>query len=151
MASFKHIRAWQLVIVAAIMTCGAFLAGLCFAKMTAETESGNGSLSVAKWDVQADGSGEGISLTAGSGVGGVYTLTVTNNSEVASDYVIELSNVPDGVSAKLDDGALKTPTGGVIVFGDNDPLILVNGSREKEHTLHFEAALNTGAIENGLL
>ncbi len=142
MTVLKRIRVWQLVVVAAVAVCGAFLVGICVAKMSGGVESAEGALAVAKWEVHANGSGDDVSLIAGSNIAESYTVTVENNSQVATRYSIEVSNIPDGVSVALGDDDWKNPDSGSVIFTDVGTLEANDDSEEK--ILKFKAGIETG-------
>ena len=140
----KRIKAWQLVVIGLASACVSLAANICVAKMSEGVESGQGSLEVAKWDVSMTGANNGVDLVAGGGTR-TYSLTVTNNSEVASRYEIEVSGVPDGVRVGLGDGDLQTPTSeGKVTFTENGGALNVNSSRP--HSLVFAAGLDAGEV-----
>jgi hypothetical protein len=100
---------------------------------------------VAKWDVSlsstATGDGAELGLVAG-GAEKQYPITVTNASDVASDYKITVSGVPAGVKVALDvEGDFKEADNGKVVF-DGDDLTIDVGGGAKNHTLRFAADLD---------
>ena len=143
----KRIKAWQLVVIGLASACVSLAANICVAKMSEGAVSGEGSLSVAKWDISVDGAGNGVVLVAGGPVK-TYTLTVTNDSDVACDYIIELSNIPNGVWVGLDENELQEPDAdGKVSFTDiGNTLDLSN--RTKEHKLKFSAELESDAVSD---
>ena len=142
MAVFKHIRVWQLVFAAAVAICGAFLVGVCVAKMSGSAESADGALAVAKWEVHANGSGDDVNLVAGSNIAKSYTITVENNSQVATRYSIEVSNIPDGVSVALGDDWKIPDNNGSVIFSEVGTLEANDDSEDK--ILKFKAGIETG-------
>ena len=141
----KRIRTWHLVMIGLVSACISLAANICVAKMSDSNESDQGSLDVAKWDVSIVGAGGGVNLVAG-GSPQVYTLIVKNDSEVASEYVIELSNIPEGVWVGLDGGTLQEPDSeNKVTFSENGGVLdLVEKTRQ--HSLRFSAELDAGAV-----
>ena len=145
MAQGKRIRVWKFVVFAVIMTCGALVAGICVAKMINNRESNEEELQIAKWSVSADGAEDEIELTAG-GEEKTYSLTVTNDSEVASSYKILLSGLPDGVMVGIDEGELQSTEDGGIVFTSDDFVLDMYEHKTQEHTLRFSAVLTEDTV-----
>ena len=84
------------------------LTGVTFSKFTATTD-GIDSARVAKFDVTVSGSGQAVDVGLKAGETATHTFTVTNNSEVAVDYYLELTGMPAGITAAVSDGlALNT-------------------------------------------
>lgn len=85
--------------------------------------SGSSGASVAKFDVSIDTSdnvSDSLSFVSGANTAD-YIVKVTSTSEVATDYSIVLSGVPDGLEVMLDDsGTYVTPINNEIVFSGND-------------------------------
>ena len=141
----KRIRAWRLITIGLMSACISLVANICVAKMSDSIESDQGSLDVAKWDVSITGAGSSVNLVAG-GSPQTYTLTVENNSEVASDYAIELSNIPGGVWVGLDNGALQEPDNENKVIFNNTGGVLDLTEGTRQHSLKFSAELDAGAV-----
>ena len=141
----KRIRAWRLITIGLMSACISLAANICVAKMSEGVESGQGSLEVAKWDVSMAGADNGVGLVAG-GSPEVYVLTVRNNSDVASDYILEVSDIPDGVKVGLDDGTLQEPDNeNKVVFNETGGVLdLVE--RARQHRLKFSAELEADSV-----
>ncbi len=135
------------LLLTGLIACGGFLvAGICVAKMiSSDIEKHKDQISVAKWDVSLSSTVTGddaeLELVAG-GAEMSYPITVTNASDVASDYKITVSGVTDGVKVALDaSGVFKEPNNGEVVFDGDDLTIAVEGG-SKNHTLRFAADLD---------
>ena len=106
--------------------------------------NGNGIIEGATWSVDASGNNSAIILTSGI-TEQDYTLTVTNNSEVNVTYVIKITNLPDGVFVKLDDGTYVEEVNNKITFSSG---LTLNYNKEKTHTLTFKASANANEVTN---
>lgn len=112
------------------------------------------SVDVAQWNVAIEGqsgqtSDDRVALVAGNGSPQSYSLSVTNDSDVASRYSIRLSGIPDGVKVGMDDdniNSFKTPTNGRITFSQTGQELAPHNHRI--HTLYFLAKMSTEAITN---
>lgn len=146
MAQGKRIQLWKFVIIAAVLTCGGLIVGISVAKMVSNQAADASRLQVAKWSVSADGDKDEIALTAG-GDEKTVTLTVTNGSEVASEYAIILSGIPDGVKVGIDEGNLRAPANGVVEFSSDGYSLNTSDHKVETHTLRFAATLTDETIE----
>ena len=126
------------------------------AKMTVQQDiNKNSSVDVAKWDVAIEGKSEQtsddkVALVAGNGLPQSYSLSVTNDSDVASRYSIRLSGIPDGVKVGMDDdniNSFKTPTNGRITFSQTGQELAPHDD-PRIHTLYFLAEMSTEAMNN---
>ena len=139
----KTIRIWPVALFVLLAMGGTVIAGMCFAKMVSEPIVADASMDVAKWDVSAEGAAENnISLVAGS-VAQTYIFTVTNDSDVATDYTVTVSNVPNGMKIGIDDDELIFATDGVVTFSGMAPLA---ANSSKDHMLKFVATLNSAVV-----
>jgi hypothetical protein len=146
MAQKKHMRIWQIVLLGAMAACASFVTSVCVAKMVgSQVELEAEARQIAKWAVAITGcSDNGVDLVAGGDIKNC-SLNVANNSEVVSSYVIEVSNIPNGVKVGLGtSGTLLTPQNGVVRFTDTGGALAMNDNRE--HVLRFGADLATNAI-----
>ena len=100
-------------------------------------------VSLASWDVSLNG-GDNLTIITGNN-GTSYDLTVRNNSEVNVSYSVYLTNIPTGVSVKLDNSEYVGENNHRIVFS-NVGTLSVNGTRV--HTLNFKALLDSEEITN---
>lgn len=107
-----------------------------------KTASGTGSITTATWNISRSTSQQGDSIDViPGGSDDTYDLTVTSGSEVDVTYTIVLSNLPNDIRVKLDDGDFLPPdfvthkltiAGGTINYNDS--------IKTKNHTLTFRAA-----------
>lgn len=104
---------------------------------------------IAKWDVSLAGDNNApINLIAGNNTQ-TYSLSVTSTSEVKANYVIEITNVPTGVKAKLDNGSYVSPSSNKITLSNSNTYLPPNSvGTTKNHTITFQAALSTNVISN---
>ena len=106
-----------------------------------KASSGSGSLDTSTWSISRSTSQQGDSIDVIAGTNeDTYDLTVTSGSEVDVTYTIILSNLPDDIQVKLDNGSYNTPDsvthkitilGGTINYNDS--------VKTKTHTLTFRA------------
>ena len=107
-----------------------------------KSASGTGSIRTANWSISRSTSQAGDLIEVIPGVSDdTYDLTVTSSSEVDVTYTIVLSNLPDDIQVKLDEGNFMFPdsvthkltiSGGTINYNDS--------IKTKNHTLTFRAA-----------
>jgi len=126
------------------------VAGFCVAKMISTGNNiSSDAVGVAKWDVSLSSTATGDEAELGLVAGGAamqYPITVTNASDVASDYKITVSGVPEGVKVALDaEGDFKEANNGEVVF-DGDDLTINVGGGAKNHILRFAADLDAEAL-----
>lgn len=128
---------------------------LCFSLFfTAETFSKflsiinvSGSLEVAVWDVAlANPDAEDVSLIAGNTTQD-FLLTVTSTSEIASNYSIVITNVPAGVSVKIDNGSEFTPENNVIIIPNVGSFEANDANSQHQHTITVIASIDTGVLD----
>lgn len=112
------------------------------------TSSGNGNIQIAKWDVTINTSSntsDTINLISGNNEIS-YKVKVKSLSEVKVGYSINVSNMPNDVQVKLDNGTYKTPSGGKVTF-NNAGVINANAStKEVSHILYFTAPLGSATV-----
>ena len=114
---------------------------------------GNGSMNVAKWDVDVDNeiSTKSISLVSGN-TSQEYSFDVSSNSEIATNYNVILTNVPNDVKVSIDGHELKTPNNNKVEFpnaGSFNAKDLSNtNSNIHTHTLRFETTIDTEIQNN---
>ena len=87
-----------------------------------------------------------ISAEAG-GSDGSYLLKVVSNSEVDVIYSVTVSNIPSGVTVKLDNDGFK-PYSSSVTFTDVGTINYSDQNHEKTHTLYFKADSNAALINN---
>ena len=145
MAQGKRIRIWKFVIFAAVAVCGAFIVGICVAKMVSNSDGNEANMQVAKWAVSANGDADELELTAGRDEQS-FNLTVTNDSEVESSYTIIVSNIPAGVKVGIDDERLRDPESGTVEFSNRYYLLGAQDDKTKTHVLRFAAELTDDTV-----
>lgn len=124
------------------------LASNLYAKYTAN-DSGSDSARVAVWNVEASGASVSnvkidlaTAATVDSAIDKTYTLTVTNKSEVASNYdIIVVFNeaLSDKIALTLDGGAKPYTTTDNKEFVFSNVGQLAMGNTSTQHTLSFTA------------
>ena len=110
---------------------------------------GADNVNVACWNVNADISNndnDSLSLVSGNGTA-EYRIIITSESEVAANYSIVLSNVPNDLEVKLDnDEDFRVITNNTITI-DNAGSFTANDSEiEHIHTLKFSYPINSNNI-----
>lgn len=114
----------------------------------AGTTAGNGSVRVAKWNVGIEETLDPKTLNIVSGTFANYVLEVKSASETASNYSINLSNIPVGVEVQLDGAAAVTPTNGEVSFANAGSFNANSSGLTRNHTLTFVTTLDTAAVNN---
>lgn len=112
------------------------------------TISDSGTKTIAKWEVSTDTS-DNESDTLDMVVGNTtqsYTLKVTSTSETKAIYSIVLSNVPNEIQVKLDNGTYQTPTNNVINFNNVGYINANAETRTITHTLTFNVPIDSNTI-----
>lgn len=126
-----------LILLCLIMLCIHLMGGL-FAKYSTSGK-GNDSARVAKFEVEVDGDPGLVDIvcTQTPNQSGTYTITVTNQSEVAVEYdmTVTCSKAVDGVSATIDGKAGTRVDALNTKFSDVG--VLPVGTSSEEHTLTF--------------
>lgn len=106
---------------------------------------------VAKWEVHVDTSNNDTdtfeTVIGNDNVN--YILEITSLSEVETSYSIEISNVPDNVEIKLDDGSYILPTNNEVTFNN---VGFINADAQLEdrtitHILNFNVPIDTDTID----
>ena len=110
-----------------------------------KSKIGNWQTPVALWSVSTSSNDDNINLIAGSTT--TYTFTVNNDSDVSVTYSIEISNLPAGVQAKLDDGSYIPVSNNKIVISPAGELGF-SGTTQKTHTLTFNTPLSTNEVSD---
>ena len=148
-------RKWRLVVFVAVIGLSGLVVSYCIAKMSNSLNVINASKQVSAWSATAAlNGGDNVEVVAGNGVV-EYPIVVTNDSEVASDCRITVTNVPDGVEVKLagdginsDSPMSGTTDGDKIIFSnpsDSEALTL-NYAQTKNYKIQFSAPLTTNAM-----
>ena len=105
---------------------------------------GNTTTSIANWNVSIDTtSNAGDTVNINSGTAASYVVDVISDSGVAVNYTIVLSNVPDNLEVKLDNGSYVTPTNNEITFSGANLSFAAGSSSTHSHTLTFNDPIST--------
>ncbi len=151
MASKRRISVRRVVFFAMLYVGIPLIAGsFVVAKMTIQQNiNKDSSVDVAKWDVAIEGQSEQteddkVAIVAGDGSEAEYDLVVKNDSDVATGYLIKLSNIPKGVKVRLDDGGPTEATDGKITFSQNGQELAPHD--QMTHKIKFGAILATEAM-----
>ena len=123
-----------------------YLSVLTLSKYAGKIEK-SGSISVAKWDVTAAIPNGNVNVVAGNTID-TYTLTVTSESEIATNYSIVLSSLPMGVQVALDNGSFKGVSSGKIQFNNVGTFNTNSTTKTKTHILKVKAELFTDETSN---
>ena len=126
-----------------------YLTSFTFAKFVGRIEKET-SLEIAKWEVYTDtndNSTNALNLVSGN-TSQNYILKVTSNSDVAIDYSVEISNLPNGIIISLDGGTFKTAKNNKIVFEDAGSFAAGSASVVNQHNLTFSTVLGSGNISS---
>lgn len=138
----RRIRKWPIAIFVLLVLGGIAIAGISFAKMINTPRSVTGGQGVAEWSVSATSASDDLDLLAG-GEAQSYILSVASTSDVACEYAITVSNVPEGVKVGVDGIApAAADANGEIVFDGYS----LNVRDSRDHTLVFKASLDAGAM-----
>ena len=113
--------------------------------MFRSSKTGNGTINGATWSVSSVGNKNSITLIGG-GSEETYTITVQNNSEVDLNYSILLTNIPNGVQVKLDNGNFITVSNNQITFSNVGTLLY--GAVSRNHTLTFKTSINSTEVSS---
>ncbi len=107
-------------------------------------------LDTALWSVSVDSnSNRTINLMPNAGTA-QFTVVVTSNSEVDTEYSVIVSNIPSGVDVKLDNGNFESLENGsdTITFSNVGTIVYGNGDNEKTHVLTFRANADAVIVSN---
>ena len=109
----------------------------------------SGTMAVAKWEVSldtSDNSSNVLNMIIGNdNTNASYILKITSLSEAKASYSIVLSDLPNGLVAKLDDGTYKQKVNNKITF-DNAGYINADAESIKTHTLTFGVLIDSDTI-----
>lgn len=144
MQMFKIRKKTIIILILSIIT---FSSSYLLARYTSSV-NGNDYARVAKWDVTYDTSDNGsdtINLISGNQTG-EYIIKVTSSSEVAVNYSIVLSNLPDEIEVKVDNGTYRTPINNIIEFNNAGSFSGNNINTTYTHTLTFNAPLDSNIV-----
>ncbi len=135
----------KIILGALVLLLGALFISGSYA-LFKSSGSGQANISAATWSVSLIGNDDDIDLTSGSTEQG-YIVTVKNESEVSVTYSIKVTNLPDDVAVKLDTGQYKSEEDNEVIFEDVGEL-LINGTKQRNHTLTFTAPIDAGEVSN---
>ena len=108
----------------------------------------SGSTPIAKWEVlYVSENYKEINLTSG-GESINYLLDIISNSDVAANYSVIISNLPDSVKISFDNSEYVSPINGVIEFNDCGSINVNEKGVLKRHTLSFKAIRNLEEVNN---
>ena len=129
-------------VISVVLLVGVLFSSYFLAKYISSLD-GADNTSVAKWSVEAVPNTDTLNLVSGNIVG-VYTLTITSMSEVSARYSVMLSNVPDELEVKIDNGEYQTAdNSGSIVFENVGTINVGNNSSARVHSLTFNSPLDS--------
>lgn len=103
----------------------------------------------ASWDVSIDSNTNSLNAIAGNGTVS-YTLNVYNDSDVEVGYSIQISNIPNDIQVKLDNGNYVSPVNNIITFSNAGELDY-DENTSRSHTITFQTTLSTSSISNNSL
>ena len=110
-----------------------------------------GNVASAEWNVTLNQTGveNYLSVVANGGTA-TYDLNIVSNSSVDVVYSIILSNIPAGVSVKLDDAQNFTEQSvdHEVIFSNAGSIIYTGSQITKTHTLTFKADNGAQAVSN---
>lgn len=147
----NNINIMLLCIVTFLISFGLSFSISSLAKYAVKLSDVSNSATLAKWEVTASIPSQTFNLLTDQNPI-TYTFNVTNNSEVAAIYSIELDNIPYGVFVKLDNSSY-------VARNDSSHTIKINNigtinanasSRTKTHTLTFIASPDADEIDNNI-
>lgn len=107
--------------------------------------NGSSNSSIAKWSVSYDtndNDGDVLSLISGNSTKD-YIIKVTSTSEVSANYSIILTNVPNEMKVKLDNGVYKLPTNNTIIFENISSFGASDLNTTHTHRLTFNAPIDS--------
>lgn len=140
-----HNKMFQMVILVYLVSVFCIPSTLGIYK---NTSTASEILNLADWDVALNQNGisGNVSAQAG-GSDGSYLLKVVSNSEVDVIYSITVSNIPSGVTVKIDNGTYK-PYASSVIFDDVGTINYSDQNHEKTHTLYFKASSGATLVNN---
>ena len=114
-----------------------------------KSATGTGTLKASKWDVDlTEDNDNSLEVIRGELSNDTYTFTVSNDSEVDVEYKVILSNVPENVQVKLDNGEFRSPSSGTITIDPAGTLLYSAQGSEQTHTLTFKALWGASLVTN---
>ena len=121
---------------------------LTFSKYIGKS-TGNGTTTIAKWEVSldtSDNTSDTLNIVNGNTIQN-YILKIISTSDVKAQYSIVLSNLPNQLEVKLDNGNYQIPTNNTITFTNVGYINANAQNRTATHTLTFNVPLNANTIE----
>lgn len=122
-----------------------------FSKFISVANNKTGTKDVAKWDVTLDTSSaaNSIDLVSGNTTNTQdYILTVSSLSDVAVECELVVSNLPTGVSMKIDNDVEYTQSSGIIRVNNFCTFVANDSNTDKSYILTFIAPLNSNVVSN---
>ena len=107
--------------------------------------SGNGSLTLATWNVELNQSNINDHLSIISSPNETvasYTVNINSISEVSIIYSIVVDNLPSGVSVSLDGVNYESGYNHKVIFSNIGTIPYDDATKTRQHTLYFKAASN---------
>ena len=105
----------------------------------------NQNISIAKWEVNLDTSdneSDTLNIVSGNAAKN-YILKIISSSEIAVNYSVIVSNLPNEIEVKIDDGNYQTPINNKITFNNIGRFNANDTITEQIHTLYFSAPLDS--------
>lgn len=99
-------------------------------------------VSVAKWEVALSTTTDTLDIVSGNNTQS-YILKVTSTSEVAIDYSLIMSNLPDEIEISIDNGEYNNPTNNELVFNNIGSFDACDTNSLNEHVITFKAPLDS--------
>lgn len=112
---------------------------------------GNGSLTLAKWNVTLNQSNVNNSLSIvpePNEMTANYTVNINSISEVSIIYSIVVDNLPSGVSVSLDGVNYEPEDNHKVVFSNIGTIPYNDATKERQHTLYFKATSNATYVDD---
>ena len=107
------------------------------------------SLVTAGWSVDmTEGADNELSIISNEMLSDSYTFKVSSTSEVDVTYKLILTNVPDKVLVKLDNGSYQGTETGTITIDPAGTILYSDTEKEVTHTLTFKALDGATAVNN---
>ena len=104
----------------------------------------NGSVSIAKWEVELDNTISNSSLDIVHGNDSQsYIFKVISKSEVAAKYSIKLSNLPEGIKVSIDNKEFYNPIDNQLIFDNVGSFIANDSNSIHEHIITFSMPLDS--------
>lgn len=117
-----------------------------------ESDSGTARSALAKWDVSITEDDSNLELVARNISETTYTLRVTSTSEVACDYTVAISEIPEHVTLTIDGTSYTPDEYGVVIIEPLGGFNVNSASQTNTHILKFtgDANLMAGNVDMDL-